>query len=654
MDDTRETLDIVAIYGAIDRAVEADPDLASLISFTLPEYGEPGAHWYSAFETVNAEYVEREGGDPRGAIPSLGEALASLAGRRPLCRMRARRLLAVGSAARIFFDEDPSALQAAALGLEYLEGLEAEDASAERLVELFRRTPQAEDAEAALDLWWELLLQSGQVPDPQGIGPRPCSVRLVPVAIEGFSTPGTSVTTERETDDVTFARARNFTNPMNWKCFQYWCNMQDRGLHDGVHRYRETVSFACWSPLILKLVVDLDFVTTDEPGGVIAEYWLSDIQPEQRVLVNEGVLEVRQLGAQPDSGVRVKTTKRIKFAPPLDIPGFMLLLCRLGYLSLVDDLFCCAVDPDWNAPFPGREPVVAAAQQRMGGVDPGFRVDPAPRVHSGAQADPGAEGEPSVGCLAEATIDQVAAAAEDCVEGWAKDLKESYRKIGDESYTADALVQDVANMWVRMLGEAVTLADIGLRTAQMAPPSGRSERSGQQHSEDSTAGGKRSGFAKVIDDCSETAKTLIRSWSDYASDVSTNVTGTYSADTAAADFARAVTLAMKSTAQLTSQTMTAISACAGGPDRSKMLCSDEFSTGLSGATLTLKEELCSGRGYTLPNPVSIDPPKLGPGKTRFMLCVDPTDCRAGYYRGTVEASTPDGQKEEVNVRITVP
>jgi hypothetical protein len=356
------------------------------------------------------------------------------------------------------------------------------------------------------------------------------------------------------------------------------------------------------------------------------------------VLVNEGVLEVRRLGSEPDSGVRVTTTKRIKFSGLLDTPWFLEMLCYAGYLSLVEDLFCCAANKDWTAPFLARVPVDTGTRRTMGGVDPG----------SGAG--------PELGGLARHTIEQVATAAEDCIDDSAEDLKASSRKIAEGSYTADTLVQDMASMWVRMLGDgAKVAAGIGLRSARMAPRTPGPDQPGARVDTEPSTGGSGDAVAELIDDCSETAKELTRKWSHLASDVFTKLdAGTYKADSATADLAAALALAIESGARLTWEAFDALSILTGGTDHPRTLVSEEYSTGLRGAALTLTRVPRSLRGLTLPEgAVLIEPPQLGPTETKFRLRIDATGCRAGFYEGIVEASTPDGRKEDLSVHIIV-
>src|SRR5204863_989578 len=95
-----------------------------------------------------------------------------------------------------------------------------------------------------------------------------------------------------------------------------------------------------------ELTVELDFTKRKYEGPprvAIAEYRLSGHPqvPQHDVLVNEGWLEVREL-SQVEPRVTVTTTKSIKFRPAYGGPWLALISCHVGYLSMVEDLVCCA------------------------------------------------------------------------------------------------------------------------------------------------------------------------------------------------------------------------------------------------------------------------------------------------------------------------
>src|SRR5204862_101751 len=137
-----------------------------------------------------------------------------------------------------------------------------------------------------------------------------------------------------------------------------------------------------------------------------AEYRLSDDQPEQNVFVNQGYLEIRELSREYPM-VRVRTSKTLKLRPEYGGTGLILVLCHLGYMSMLGDLFCCASRahgeegyPD--VPYPGQAP---------------------PRADRSAARAPG----PGYGGLIKVMVDETADAVEECIDEFAASAKKAYR-----------------------------------------------------------------------------------------------------------------------------------------------------------------------------------------------------------------------------------
>jgi hypothetical protein len=412
---------------------------------------------------------------------------------------------------------------------------------------------------------------------------------------------------------------------------------------DDPRSYREVVSLDCDNKETSWTVqVDLDFTSRELDNDLaVTEYRLKGGLPQERVLVNEGSLILDQRGPEDGSRVRVTTTKRLKFAGSFDGPAFASVLCHLGYLGFVEDLLCCAAEDegDPGIVFPGR-PVQAPAAEAP------YR---------------GPEGAEDFRGLTGATIQQVAAAAEAWIDRCSEATKESYEKIEAGNYTADALIQDVADMYVRMVGDGVTFAGIGLRNVQRAPAPPRRPRApgrGRGIGAGGTegAGTTQSAIGEVVENYTELAKYLIRTWRDYGTGVATKLDQrSYTADSAAADLAAAVWLGIQTSARLAWEAVDSVNILTGGLGRPYMLESEEFSTSLPGAALKLKGNLVSGFRRRLTSSIaSVRPDKLQAGETKFRIRVDATGRPAGDYWGKVEASTDDDQKEEVSVRITVP
>jgi hypothetical protein len=445
-----ETGGLIGIYGAVDRAVAQDPERRDGVARLLPVYRDPDVRWFDEFE----EWVGRRLGAP--PFPSLEAALSRLGEHTaPSPRMRARRLFAIALATRAFPElRDPHGdLAARARVALAVEGIAGTTDRAQELLDLLgdeELLPRdADDLSEALDAWWDNLLSravAAGVLDEEAaaaLGPRPCSGRLVTVDLPGGPRPVATLTTELETDRITFARATEFLDPATWpECCDFWCEMRlRRVLAGGEHRFHETVSTDCGA---WRLETDLDFRFTSLPGVAslpevaIVEYELSDglPRPGDAIEVDEGSLVVWRVAPEPDSPVRIKTTKRIRFDHPFSGEALALIMCALGYAAMHEDLvFNCAALGERGTPFPG--------EQRERGAAEGARV-------------------------AEALTGELADAAKACVDEWAEAVRTSSAKAAEGRYTADALVQDMASMWVRMLQDGAAGADAVLRSGGRA------------------------------------------------------------------------------------------------------------------------------------------------------------------------------------------
>jgi hypothetical protein len=477
----QQVTSLFQIYGAIDQRLQLRPrtEEPHPVELLLPVYGEADdPHWYGRF-------VEATGGEAAfdattfDPVALVHAALEFLATYKPGCRMRARRLYAVGAVALTFSETEISNQQLvdAALGAREAELLSS--AGVQRLAELLRSRPGDGPSAAARDEWWRQLLGSGLIPEAEEFGPPPsaCSYELLYMDVNGDMDYVPTFMTVLEAA-LSFEDAKKFCDPMRWICFPSWCGMEDRGRKNGVHQYRETVSFKCGDEKVLALTVDLDFadrpIDPGPPKVAITQYKLSDIQPENYVLVNEGRLEICELSGPPDPKVRITTTKSIKFSSPLDSAGLATFMCLVGYASMVEDLICCASKQTENGqypdtPFVGHPPAAepqtaataawghAGASRYGASRDYGTTPDYAETQEHGKT--------PQYGGLLKVMVDETAAAAEQCLDECTKAAKASYAKL-ENGYTADELAQDMADWWVRMIREGARFADIWLRIVQ--------------------------------------------------------------------------------------------------------------------------------------------------------------------------------------------
>ena len=433
-----ETRDLIGIYGAVDRAAADDPETRARVARLLPLYLDPDLRWFDDFEAWT-EHKREESTEP--PFPPLEESLAGMWERVPRGRQPARRLFAIAVAIQAFPGLRESDLAVRAVQFDTI--AEGED-EARQVVELLGDVdllPELEGEDPdALDFWWVQLREalSGLVADTAGLGPRPCTGRLVTVTLP--TGPGSVATlrTEWETAEVRFDQAIRFLKPDNWpKCSDFWCEMKPLAqISPAVYPYHEVVSTDCDYPaLAWTIEAYLDFSFVRVAGLAVTDYGLSDGHPVGDVLVDEGSLVVQELGDR----VRITTTKRIKFNHPFGGEALAMIMCATGYASVVEELvFSCAREGAEGTEFPGAEPGEKQA------------VD-AP-----------------MGPVIDEVAEEVAAAVKLCVDDCAKAVQASSKKMSEGKYTANDLVRDMAEMWARTAREGARAIDVGVRSARRA------------------------------------------------------------------------------------------------------------------------------------------------------------------------------------------
>jgi hypothetical protein len=450
-----EIRNLIGIYGAIDRVVDEDAGRRTDVSRLLPVYGrDKDVRWFDEFDRYTREHREAQSDVP--PFPeTLEEALTGLAEIPPRGRMRARRMWAVAVAAQAFpelrrADGDLAGPARAALRGP---GIAPDDDRAGRLLELLGEAesvpPLAGGDPGTLDAWWNATIErahaEGVVEENVAVlGPRPCSGQLVPVDGRGLVT---ALRTQFTTDQLTFAQAIRFLEPGNWPgCSSFWCEMTEVGVDGDVHHYREVVSTDCGNrELAWTVHADLDFTFRRLDGVAITDYRMSHApQPDDDVLVDEGSLLVRRLGSAARAPVEVTTTKRVRFNGPFSGEALALVMCACGYAAVAEDLvFSCAIPhPRGGTAFPA-----GGAAGHAGPKQPAFDV-------------------------AEA-IEALGARAQSCAEDWAQAARATSQRIADGTYDADALAQDLAGAWTRLVRESAENLALGLRSARSA--AGRDE-----------------------------------------------------------------------------------------------------------------------------------------------------------------------------------
>jgi hypothetical protein len=357
-----ETDAIVGIYGAVDRAVQADPVARLRVAQLLPQYRDPRLHWYDDFQEWLAETAGAE--SPAPAFPELGDALTQLAEPPSRPRMRARWMFAIAIATRAFpemSNPDSDLRSRAVAALRALPDAEEPEQRAQGLYKLLAGEDQPvrpDTAEApGTSNWWNDLINTAHaermIPDTIGMFPRPCSGRLV--TVPGIDGPVAALQTELETDEIDFDTATRFIEPVNWEtCMpNFWCDVHaiaDPRLPAGQRRYHEEVSTHCgdtarpgfWAET--ELLFNFMWVPgRRDAEAAIANYELAEGRPlpNDRILVDEGTLVVAKAG-DGQRPLRITTTKRVKFSYPFASEALALIMCALGYADVAGNLLACA------------------------------------------------------------------------------------------------------------------------------------------------------------------------------------------------------------------------------------------------------------------------------------------------------------------------
>lgn len=456
-----EIANLVGIYGAIDRAVQDDPERREAVSRLLPEYRDPSLRWFEGFD---AWAREREGTE-ESPVPELRVALRELGADEPQGRMRARRLFALAAAVRAFpeLTEDPAIGD---LSVASVAPLTADGESPEELLRLLADDdllPARGESSEALDEWWRRVRDSGLVAYSELIGSRPCSGGLVMAPLPGGTGLAARLLTQCEAD-IDFDHAKLVLVPENWlTCGEIWCEMRRVGpLQNGVYLYHEVVSLDCGPPPSpVRIEADLNFKIRDvAPGVAGTDYWLPDRIAQADVLVDEGALVVEELSP---GRVKFTTSKWIKFNGPCDGIGLASMMCRLGWAEHAEDLLeCAASGKKPSTPFPAHHEAARPARSRAGRPRSGSPRSGSPRSGS----TPPAGARPDIGSVSKAT-DQWEGAMKQCIESWADAVRKSLKRIEDEEpITANAIVQDMAKLWVYTVREGARMMTLSIDSAR--------------------------------------------------------------------------------------------------------------------------------------------------------------------------------------------
>lgn len=487
---------LLALYGALDRAVDAHDVDPGILAPLLGAYREPEAvgwydHQYLPWVAGAEARAERRGerrpritvrhrsdvpdvptpverplsvdrSTPESRVQDIHDALTSF-GPAPLeGRMAARRLLAVTAIARALpehFGPRGSRVDAASTALTFrVPGEDADDdALAERAQQLHARFA----AEfTSMDQWAAVVgnaVISGLLPQSflsQAQTP-PCTGRLImrPTSTGGDPDPCLVMEAEFTTKDITFAAAKNYLEPSNWHYSgSLWCCMdKDPGKPPAPNSaiYHETVSTDCGSTSpAWKVSTDLQFwFSHPYVNEARAEYDLaappvvgSDIE------IDEGSLRIIEL---PDGSVNVKTTKRVRFAGSFDGPGLAMFMCASGYSTVLEDVVFSVAKSTNPEPFP-----IPAPQGGTMAPPQGFKT---------TKASTGTGGDTWESLIGEAT-----ALADTYAKDVAATCTASMAQVQAGTYKVENAWADGIKIWSSYLAGMGKALDLGTRAAKVA------------------------------------------------------------------------------------------------------------------------------------------------------------------------------------------
>jgi hypothetical protein len=455
-----EISDLIGVYGDIDLAVVSFPERRAAVAQILPAYeSEEAVGWFARFEDWTVR-KRKEQSDEK-PFAEVDRALTDLAGSTATGRMRARRMLAIAALTRArpeygVRDSEKGSVAQAALGVP---GLAEDNDRGGSLLELLASGGGIEDQTFDPDAWWTIVVREafrrGLLPDGlDKIGPRPCTGRLVqvPVALGDIgAVEATALKTVFPVRGLAFDRAVKFLDPEIWpRCSDFWCQMTPTSLlANGTRSYHEEVSADCpnkdttWT---ISAELDFTFYRSDEDRVAMTEYHLGTGHPRKAddVYVDDGSLmveEVATIGANTE--LRVTTTKRVYFSEDFPGPALAMVMCAVGYASVVEDLVysCAATTGKRGKAFP-----------KGGGS-------------AGTGEAPGAGTHPHLDPVIKSFADQAAAATKACIHELSETAQAAADQISEGQYTSNDLVRDVSKTWVKALRESAAAVDISIRTA---------------------------------------------------------------------------------------------------------------------------------------------------------------------------------------------
>ena len=457
-----ELADLMAVFGAVDRAVAGDerrllPAVASLV----PEYNHRAAGWFDGVQiwaeqggrALAAEGQEYDVQPPDlSELPDAGTALDNLIAAEPDPGLVGRRLLAVALLSRVqpVHSTAPPDLSTGSVSDGKLadalapmvddsayHGTLSLQSRSMALLDILRNA-RSRPAMVQAALQQELITQAAA---DQVISPMTWTV--VPSTEAGG--PAVAFETRFWIDGTALSDVAGVLEPAQWTGFTPpWCEMKPMATPaatapGAVSRWREVIALECGNTpplLVLRTVLDFRFQALPDGSGSALEYRLADGQlasgGDGMVTVDEGSLVTRKLG----TGVEVITTKRIQFRAfsrmlPLEAAGLAWFVWLMGYSSLAEYFV------EQVAHIPAAK--IHRVGSHWGG---GPSTDPAPPA-GGQSVHPGVAPQSSHHYYI-SQLDHTAAAIEEAFGECWKDLQSSLGKMsagqnGPAAYLGDAV-----------------------------------------------------------------------------------------------------------------------------------------------------------------------------------------------------------------------
>jgi hypothetical protein len=491
-----ETEDLLAVYGAVDIAVEGSdsPDTRSRVAALIPLYDSLEVHWYRDFLQWRVDEGVQLPDSVGTTWDSTRLALQNLARNQPGSnRLAARRLLGLHALAQTQIDvfgprgdfagEVQGAL-AALLEQRQELGADREGRANEaaRLVHEFMAQDILAFGARDADENWSVLVSNVRLyVQISGLEQRPCTSRF---KTRPGGRPVPRLESVFDVKDVEFDNAIKFLDPEKWPdCMDFWCEMEPvPGLPDDVHRYNEMVSSNCKHPddAVFTARAVLDFTFTKRPNTMFTRYDLAPGHPGGDVTVDEGALIVQRM----TGFLRITTTKTLEFSRVFRSDQLAAIGCALGWTDQGKAMmYNCARLPKDVSPgasprdvlgvssagdFPERVLSVASGSTATGTTDtPRGGSTPAPAT-TGSQQD-AVDG----GAMLPDIARQTAKAIKDCVDDQAAFVEKWSERASGEGYGYQEMLDDVARASLRMVVDSARILNLAVRNAEVASAAAR-------------------------------------------------------------------------------------------------------------------------------------------------------------------------------------